>query len=65
MIRTARSFDAAIEPRALRRLADLRRVSAGQPIAGGYPTVEDGLRGLEFIESAVESSRRGSVWVDL
>ena len=30
-----------------------------------FPTVYDGLRGLEFITAAVESSERGGVWIDL
>jgi len=30
-----------------------------------YPTVEDGLAGVRFIEAAVESSAGGNVWVDL
>ena len=34
------------------------------PGAGGFPTVEDGVRGVKFIEAAVESSQRGGVWVD-
>jgi predicted dehydrogenase len=29
-----------------------------------FPSVEDGLRGVRFIEKCVESSRKGSVWVD-
>jgi predicted dehydrogenase len=28
-----------------------------------FPTVEDGLRGMEFIEAAVKSSKKGGVWV--
>jgi predicted dehydrogenase len=28
-----------------------------------FPTVEDGLRGMEFIEAAVKSSAKGAVWV--
>ena len=28
-----------------------------------YPTVEDGLVGMEFVEAALESSRKGNVWV--
>ena len=28
------------------------------------PTVEDGARGVKFIEAAVESSRRDAAWVD-
>lgn len=35
------------------------------PLATGFPTVEDGARGVRFIQAAVESSREGSVWVDL
>ena len=29
------------------------------------PTVEDGAAGVKFIETAVESSRRGGLWLDL
>jgi predicted dehydrogenase len=43
--------------------ADVRRVRSGVPPEGGYPNVEDGLRGLRFIERAVESSRAGAVWM--
>jgi predicted dehydrogenase len=28
-----------------------------------FPTIEDGVEGMRFIESAVESARRGGVWV--
>jgi predicted dehydrogenase len=28
-----------------------------------FPTVEDGLVGMEFVEAALESSRKGNVWV--
>jgi hypothetical protein len=45
-------------------IADIRRAQAGQPLQGGYPTVYDGLRGLQFITKVVESSQKGSVWVD-
>lgn len=30
-----------------------------------YPTVDDGVKGVAFIEAAVESSRQGAVWVKL
>jgi hypothetical protein len=30
-----------------------------------FPTVEDGVRGVEFIEAAVESSNAGAKWVSL
>lgn len=44
---------------------DIRRVKSGLPSQGGYPTVRDGLRGIEFVIKAVESSKQGSVWVDM
>jgi len=30
-----------------------------------FPTVDDGLVGMEFVEAALESSRKGNVWVKL
>jgi hypothetical protein len=33
------------------------------PLALQVPTVEDGARGVRFLEAAVESSRRGA-WVE-
>jgi hypothetical protein len=44
-------------------IADIRRVAAGQPAQRNYPTVHDGLRGLQFIARCVESSERGATWV--
>ncbi|NQZ43069.1 MAG: Gfo/Idh/MocA family oxidoreductase [Flavobacteriaceae bacterium] len=32
---------------------------------GEYPTMEDGVRGMNFIESTVRSHKEGSVWIDL
>lgn len=46
-------------------VADVRRAGAGAPLAGGYPTVHEGVRGMRFIRSAVESARRGATWVEL
>ncbi len=46
-------------------IADIRRVEEGNKPLGGYPTVYDGLRGMQFVTKAVESSRNGSVWVNL
>lgn len=46
-------------------IADIRRVESGEKPQGGYPTVYDGLRGMQFITRAVESSQQGSVWVDM
>ncbi|MEY4377439.1 MAG: hypothetical protein RJB26_1989 [Pseudomonadota bacterium] len=42
--------------------ADIRRVAAGLPPCRDYPSPEDGVRGLRFIEAAVRSSARGTVW---
>jgi predicted dehydrogenase len=46
-------------------LEDIRRVQTGQKPLGGYPNVYDGLRGMQFVNKAVESSKKGSVWVDM
>jgi predicted dehydrogenase len=32
---------------------------------GEYPTVRDGVRGMNFIEATVESNQKGNVWVTL
>jgi hypothetical protein len=45
-------------------IADIRRVESGQPPLGAYPTVYDGLRGMQFITKVVESSQKGGTWVD-
>ncbi|MHB8599459.1 MAG: Gfo/Idh/MocA family protein [Ktedonobacteraceae bacterium] len=46
-------------------IADIRRVQADETPEGGYPTVYDGLHGMQFITSVVESSRKGCVWTNL
>ncbi len=33
--------------------------------SGEFPTMLDGVRGLNFIESTVESNKQGNVWIDL
>ena len=33
--------------------------------SGEFPTIIDGLRGMSFIEKAVESHKKGNVWVDI
>jgi predicted dehydrogenase len=45
--------------------ADIRRVKSGQAPQGGYPTAADGLRGIQFVIKAVESSKKGAVWVEM
>lgn len=36
-----------------------------QPLDGEYPTVLDGVRGMQFIEKVVESNQDGNVWKTL
>lgn len=46
----------------------IRKHIDGQPLRADeydFPTVHAGLRGMQFIERAVESSRRGAAWVPL
>ncbi len=33
--------------------------------AGEYPNINDGVRGMKFIEKCVESHKKGNVWLDL
>lgn len=46
-------------------IAEVRRVRRGETPHRDYPTVHDGLRGLRFIATAVESSRQGGTWLTL
>jgi predicted dehydrogenase len=46
-------------------IADVRRVDAGVAALRDYPTANDGVRGLRFVEAAVRSSARGAVWETL
>jgi predicted dehydrogenase len=46
-------------------IEDIRRRQTGAAPLGGYPTAEDGLRGMKFIAAAVESSRRGALWTEI
>lgn len=46
-------------------IADIKRLIDQQPIQGGYPTVEDGVRSMRFISKAVESSTNNNSWVHL
>lgn len=46
----------------------IRKHVDGEPLRPeqyDFPTVHDGLRGMRFIQQAVESSKRGAVWVQL
>jgi predicted dehydrogenase len=44
---------------------DIRLLQRGEAPVRDYPTAQDGLRGLLFVARAVDSSRRGSQWVEL
>ena len=46
-------------------MADVRRVAAGEAALCDYPGVEDGIRGMRFVQAAVESSERGASWVEI
>lgn len=52
-----------------RDIADLVAASEGRaeltPSARLVPTAKDGLRGVQFIHAAVESSRRNAAWVEM
>jgi predicted dehydrogenase len=48
-------------------IAALSKLKSGQKPAGDeldFPRVEDGARGVRFIEKCVESSEKGAVWVN-
>ena len=34
-------------------------------VAGEFPTVHDGVRGMKFIHSVVESNKKGNIWVKI
>ena len=46
-------------------MADVRRVAAGEAALCDYPGIEDGIRGMRFVQAAVESSERGASWVEI
>lgn len=46
-------------------MADVHRVAAGEAALGNYPGIEEGLRGMRFVQAAVDSSVNGSVWTDV
>ncbi|MEP2030157.1 MAG: Gfo/Idh/MocA family oxidoreductase [Paracoccaceae bacterium] len=45
----------------------IRASQAGQVLSEDviYPTVHDGLKGVQFVDACVRSSRRGGVWVNV
>ena len=52
-----------------RGVAQAIREYSGEDLSGvtrlDFPTVEDGLKGMKFIEAVVKSGKSGNVWVDL
>jgi len=49
-------------------IAALAKTLRGETLAPAdldFPTVDDGLRGVRYIEACVESSAKGSVWISL
>ena len=45
----------------------IRAQAAGEPIPGDvvFPTVQDGLKGVAFVDACVRSSKRDAAWVQL
>lgn len=46
-------------------IGDVRRSFRGEAPRGGYPTAYEGLRGMRFVRSALESSQAGGCWVEV
>jgi predicted dehydrogenase len=49
-------------------LTSLAKRKSGQALSGedlDFPGIEDGVRGVRFIERCVESSDKGAVWIDV
>lgn len=46
-------------------MGDVRRVAVGEAALGNYPGIEEGLRGMRFVQAAVDSSVNGSAWTDI
>jgi predicted dehydrogenase len=44
---------------------DVGRLERGQSPLRGYPGVQDGLRGMKFVECVLASSRAGGTWINL
>jgi predicted dehydrogenase len=48
----------------IRAKAERRKIGRDEP-ALDYPTIEDGIRGMAFIEAVVDSSKKNSAWTRL
>jgi hypothetical protein len=42
-----------------------KAIRANEYDDGEFPTITDGVRGLNFIEATVASHKGGNIWVDL
>ncbi len=40
-----------------------KAIRGAAPVPGAFPTVEDGVRGMRFVEAVLESARNGGRWV--
>ena len=40
----------------------LAKKEGRDPGSFGYPTVEDGVRGIKFVDACLKSDREGNVW---
>ena len=59
------TIDDEVTKHAIRFMGDAKK--AGKPVDGRvvYPTVDDGVKGVAFVEACVASSRRNGAWVKL
>jgi predicted dehydrogenase len=46
-------------------MADVRRDAASESPLKNYPGIEQGVRGMRFVQASVNSSFKGAVWVDI
>ena len=42
-----------------------RKKKVSKNFDGGFPTLEEGVRGMKFIEKVVESNAKGNIWLNL
>ena len=42
-----------------------RKIKGVKNFDGGFPTLEEGVRGMKFIEKVVESNAKGNIWLNL
>ena len=42
-----------------------REINGEDNFNGDYPTLDEGVRGMDFIEKAVKSNENGNIWLEL